>query len=1328
VGLKDKDDEKTLKKLLDWLAAIGGVAAFLVGILTLFLDEDNAKKIAWGIAIVLAITSSVILFIQRQREKKLKIAEAVEPLSPTATLRGLLPFEDGDQLPGRGRDVQDLYTLVASRTFRFGVLWGESGCGKTSLLRAGLIPKIRDGKFLPLYIQKPTKDPIEAIRSALLKEIPDTEKNSEKSLNQLLKLTTPKESRVVVLFDQFEEFFLTNRTTKSRASFAKWLGDTVKNENLPVAFLIGIRGDFFAQLQSFWPHIPEPTSIRTSYQLQNFDTEQAKQIFSAAAKADGIPFEPELIQAVICELETEEFVRPAELQVVGTRLKRKNIISLNKFEALGGARGVLSSYINEEIKQSANEQAAKLILRLMCAETIETKSPTDLSLEEILNGVRGTSTSDTHVRDSIKQEEVQKILTQFITARVLIRTDENKYNLAHDYLAPYVHSATEGTETSAERANKLLKRYMAEYREDPKVRIPIRHIRIINKYAAKELKGKSKAQEVLKRSKRVLYSFFAIPLLLIGSLYLFLASSYYIGFEKGYVVLRSGYPKLDYLPGFDQVVIQTDYTVSDLRPDGKEEIIAGYHTGLWFLRTKGGSLKWGKQLSTLLENEDGMVVLNLVDIIPKDALSLIELLSDSDSNIRSSAASVLGYIAQKNPEPITPEVIQPLIELLADEDSGVRSNASTTLGYITKNNPEAITPEVVQVLIELLADEDSNVRSSAASALGDIAQKKPEPITPEVIQPLIELLVDEDSGVRSNASTTLGYITKNNPEGISPEVIQSLIELLTYNEYSVRLSAIRALGNIAENSPKAITPQVVQKLLGLLADNDPNIRLNAALALGHVAKNDPEVSQALIRLLLLTDNDPNIRSRAASALSGIARNNPEAITTPKVVQALIELLADEDSDVVKNATWAFGYIAENNPELITPEVVQALIELLADDDSNVRSSATSTFGKIAENNPEFITPKVVQVLIELLADKDSNVRSGAAWAFSNIAENNPEPITPEVIDPLIGLFNDDEYNVRSGAIRAIGNIAGNNPKATVPEVVQALLGLLADNNTNNRYDAAYALGNIAENNPKAITPEVVQALLELLIHDEYSIQSTASQALGVITQNNPELITPEIVQELIKLFADNNSDVRNFAASMLGKIAENDPEVVQALIRLLTDNNPNIRTSAALALGYIARNSSEPINHEIEQALIGLLADDDSGVRSNATAALGSIARNNLEFITPEVVQTLIELLTDRDSDVGLHAAWVLGYIAKNNPEAFTTNDLKIIFEMLKDNLNGFGRDRAAYVLAAIASTNPDYKEIILPELERLSVSIHPHWRVSAGKAIELLSAFEGED
>jgi len=91
-----------------------------------------------------------------------------------------------------------------------------------------------------------------------------------------------------VIFDQFEEYFLTNRTAGSRAEFIEWLGHTVADTDLSIAFLIGIRADYFAQLQNFAPHILEPTSTHTTYQLQNFDTELAKQILSEAAMNDGI--------------------------------------------------------------------------------------------------------------------------------------------------------------------------------------------------------------------------------------------------------------------------------------------------------------------------------------------------------------------------------------------------------------------------------------------------------------------------------------------------------------------------------------------------------------------------------------------------------------------------------------------------------------------------------------------------------------------------------------------------------------------------------------------------------------------------------------------------------------------------------------------------------------------------------------------------------------------------------------------------------------------------------------------------------------------------------
>ncbi len=523
----DENGEGISKSILDWLTRVGLIATTLVAILSLIFREEDAKKIAYGVAILLAIISSAIIYYQHLRAKRLKIAELPEPLLPSAALRGLLPFEEGDQLPGRAREVQTLYTLVTSSTFRFGVLWGESGCGKTSLLRAGLIPKLKNEKRLLLYIGRPTEDPQEAARSALLKINKNLDKRGEKDFKHIIKTLAQEKEKIILIFDQFEEFFLTNRTKQSRSSFINWLGSLVEGE-LPIAILISIRADFFAHLQNFAPQIPEPTSTRSTYQLQNFDPEQAKQIFYAAAKADGIPFEAALIQAVINELGKEGFIRPAELQVAGMRLERKKIFSLNKYIAAGGANGVISSFISDEIKSSADPNIARLILRLMCTDTSGARSPADLAMKDILRRITGESQTSKEGIAKI-QENTRRILDQFVTARILIHLEEDKYNLAHDYLALYVKSATEGVQTNTDRANRYIKRYVAEYIDDPKMLIPYKRVRFIQKYATPDVKGDDRAQELIEKSRRTFFVRFvaigAFALIFLAAIYIYDYSS-----------------------------------------------------------------------------------------------------------------------------------------------------------------------------------------------------------------------------------------------------------------------------------------------------------------------------------------------------------------------------------------------------------------------------------------------------------------------------------------------------------------------------------------------------------------------------------------------------------------------------------------------------------------------------------------------------------------------------------------------------------------------------------------------------------------------------------
>src|SRR5205809_7397332 len=66
---------------------------------------------------------------------------------------GLVSFTEANQsfFFGREREVNELARLVRQETLT--VFFGKSGLGKSSILRAGLAPLLRESEFVPVYIR-----------------------------------------------------------------------------------------------------------------------------------------------------------------------------------------------------------------------------------------------------------------------------------------------------------------------------------------------------------------------------------------------------------------------------------------------------------------------------------------------------------------------------------------------------------------------------------------------------------------------------------------------------------------------------------------------------------------------------------------------------------------------------------------------------------------------------------------------------------------------------------------------------------------------------------------------------------------------------------------------------------------------------------------------------------------------------------------------------------------------------------------------------------------------------------------------------------------------
>src|SRR4029078_11251864 len=71
-------------------------------------------------------------------------------------LRGLDPFGEAERDVWQGREVErdEIAKLVSADGFRAGLLFGEPGVGKTSLVRAGLIPYLRDHGIVALACEE----------------------------------------------------------------------------------------------------------------------------------------------------------------------------------------------------------------------------------------------------------------------------------------------------------------------------------------------------------------------------------------------------------------------------------------------------------------------------------------------------------------------------------------------------------------------------------------------------------------------------------------------------------------------------------------------------------------------------------------------------------------------------------------------------------------------------------------------------------------------------------------------------------------------------------------------------------------------------------------------------------------------------------------------------------------------------------------------------------------------------------------------------------------------------------------------------------------------
>jgi DNA-binding SARP family transcriptional activator/ABC-type glycerol-3-phosphate transport system substrate-binding protein/energy-coupling factor transporter ATP-binding protein EcfA2 len=310
-----------------------------------------------------------------------------EPPEPAARnpYKGLRSFGELDSADFFGREtligrlIDRLSEVMEAG--RFLTVVGPSGSGKSSVVRAGLIPALRGGaipgseRWL-ITVMYPGSRPWEELEAALLRvtDQPRDGLRSELELDAhglaraLLRILPNDDSCLLLVVDQLEELFSLVGDDETRDRFLSALLDATAVEHSRLLVIATLRADFFDRLLRH-PRVGEEVrdGIGVITPLTRQELERA---ITSPGAAVGVDFEPDLVAEIVSEVANQPGTLPM-LQYALTELfdqRQSGSIGSAVFEEVGGVLAALGNRAEQtyiELTPQAQEAARHLFLGLV---------------------------------------------------------------------------------------------------------------------------------------------------------------------------------------------------------------------------------------------------------------------------------------------------------------------------------------------------------------------------------------------------------------------------------------------------------------------------------------------------------------------------------------------------------------------------------------------------------------------------------------------------------------------------------------------------------------------------------------------------------------------------------------------------------------------------------------------------------------------------------------------------------------------------------------------------------------------------------------------------
>jgi hypothetical protein len=473
--------EKTQKQLVlvgGTISALGGIVG---GATNVFVNVGGLANLSlprwasWLASALLVFLGLWLLIKWRARHSVLLRPDALR-----------LSRDKAEHLVGRVEDVENLHSQCFAKLIIF--LEGESGSGKSALVRAGLLPRLKGDKSVePLllidsWVDDWEQGALQTLKTALIncsalkpdlpadpasltKEAAQNESALTEVSKALIKLNDEQKRKPLIIFDQFDDYqarnrdrFLPNKTwldpatLRAQNSFWNMVANLLEQDKLRCLFVT--RSDTAAGLSSV-EFLLKPVQAQRLDRVPAPDMSELLLRLTKEGPDGPVIADPEsgwnrLRDRIIRDISNQDVVLPQQLKIMLGGIQSLRRLNVAQYERAGGAAGIEAIYVEQRVFSAArkvsidaNQIRAMLLAMIDPSNPSKTLSRLKAQLLEVA-AKAGTQ--------AIPPEKLEVALGELERGEVVrsandLECGEVTYRLDHDYL-------TRGVVAAERRANR----------------------------------------------------------------------------------------------------------------------------------------------------------------------------------------------------------------------------------------------------------------------------------------------------------------------------------------------------------------------------------------------------------------------------------------------------------------------------------------------------------------------------------------------------------------------------------------------------------------------------------------------------------------------------------------------------------------------------------------------------------------------------------------------------------------------------------------------------------------------------------------------------------